>query len=120
MNLEEFSKEHHEDNGGMLMRVAAIETRLAVAETRGDTWERRLRALYTRIELVGDEISNTQIEMRDSLDRVASTLREHVDKENEDRVKLMRAALVAMLGGSASLVGWFFTTFFERITWLAP
>jgi len=85
-------------------RVTVVETRLAVLETRGESWERRMLELHASIAKLGSEIKDAQSEMRTSMEYLSAMIRAHVDQEAKDRTKILMAAVAAFGGGLLSML----------------
>lgn len=115
MDLEHLQEHHEADLDLVHTRLHGVETRLAVLETKSDNWEMRLADLHSRIASVADQVRELNIELRKSMDYVGHLLREHIDQERQDREKMLRSALMATLGGVASVAGWALLLFWEHL-----
>jgi hypothetical protein len=115
MNVDQINEKHERDMDAVAQRVGRCEERLSIIETLGKGWESRLSDVYTRLGALSDEVRAAQFEMRKAMDYVGGLLRGHIDQEREDREKLLRAALWALLGGLASVLGWVFTLVWQRL-----
>lgn len=115
---EEFNK--------LLDRVSQIEARLLVFETRSESWEKRLLDLHYELNRMGGEIRDAQSDMRTSMSALHTMIQTHIETssrdraaqmENDarDRVQLLWAALVAAIGGAASLLMWLVSTFWDKV-----
>lgn len=86
-----------EEFNRLIDRVLTIETRLAVFETKGEAWEKKLLDLHFELNRLGDDIRDAQSEMRSSIESMHGSLRHHIDEENRDRQKLF-AGMLSTLG----------------------
>lgn len=115
MDLEHLQEHHEADLDAVHLRLHGCETRLAVLETKSDNWELRLADLHTRIASVADQVRDLNGELRKSMDYVGNLLRTHIEQERYDREKMLKSALMAMLGGIASVIGWALLIFWEHL-----
>jgi len=72
----------------LISRVAALENRMTVSETRGESWERRLMELQRDLNHLAEEIRESQSQLRTSIDSMRGMFQKHVEQEDADRQRL--------------------------------
>jgi uncharacterized coiled-coil protein SlyX len=113
---------HEKDDERVVAKNAEFERRIAVLETRGTEWERRMSDLYVQIASLARKVEDIHAEIRRSMDGVATMLRTHIEKEDEERIRWheedkrrMWAVIATLFSSLLGIGAWFFSVFWNHL-----